>query len=797
MYEMTEQSIDLRWSAQLSLAPQSPGSNALPGDKILLPASALEQLLAAATTIVADPEPSGPSTSTFDPFNPYSYDAERQARALQSQGRQQQQLPHPLTFRLVNPQNGHVIHAGIREFSAAEGQVVLSSFLRHSLGLEDALVADHGTGHASFDDGDETMTNGHHVDPTLPRITVHAKQLSKGTYVRLRPLEAGYDPEDWKSLLEQHLRTNFTTLTNGEILTIPGGRGAGGKRPDFRFLIDKLAPEGDGICVVDTDVEVDIEALNEEQARETLRRKLAKSNRTPLGAEGSSSGGTLILWEGQQGQILENEYADYQITTWDRAKGVDIELGGVNDDEEVDLFVSPFAARQRAKPREGEHVFGDFSSTHPKRIRLEPTNVALQEAEALWISVHGYPLQEKDVSEAAPKPARKYYIRATPVELDETNGTSNDDDEPPGPDDIRCQNCHQWVPARTMLLHENFCLRNNVLCPQCSNVFQKSSPEWKNHWHCPHDKTYGNTPSSHTKHDQVEHTPEDCPGCSYQAPSLSVLAHHRTAVCPAKLILCRFCHLIVPQEGEGDETSAEILLSDLTPHERADGARTTECHLCGRPVRLRDMDTHLRHHSYDRRSRPTPRICRNVNCGRTLGGAGKRGVIGTTNNSNELGLCGICYGPLYVAMYDPDGKALRRRVERRYLTQLRSGCGHDWCRNSYCRVGRAHLGKSKGEALSIKEAEPLVRPVLQKLSDKRGALHFCVDEASQQRRILAEMLAGEAGTAAESHASKKTPGEGYRLEWCVAGLEAEGGDLTLAGEWLASWAPSRAEAQAA
>jgi hypothetical protein len=36
----------------------------------------------------------------------------------------------------------------------------------------------------------------------------------------------------------------------------------------FKFLVDKLEPEGNGICVVDNDVEVDIEALSTRNRRE-------------------------------------------------------------------------------------------------------------------------------------------------------------------------------------------------------------------------------------------------------------------------------------------------------------------------------------------------------------------------------------------------------------------------------------------------------------------------------------------------------------------------------------------------
>ncbi|KAI9872437.1 MAG: hypothetical protein M1823_008170, partial [Watsoniomyces obsoletus] len=92
------------------------------------------------------------------------------------------------------------------------------------------------------------MTNT--VETKTEAVTIHAKQLPKGTYVRLRPLEAGYDPEDWKALLERHLRDNFTTLTLNEVLDVSASR-----HEHFRFLVDKLEPEVDGICVVDTDLE--------------------------------------------------------------------------------------------------------------------------------------------------------------------------------------------------------------------------------------------------------------------------------------------------------------------------------------------------------------------------------------------------------------------------------------------------------------------------------------------------------------------------------------------------------------
>lgn len=776
---------ELTWSAQFNVAHSS-RSTKLPSDKILLPPSALEQLLAAAPIITVDSNLR--HITAFDPYNPYTFAAERQARS-QFQDRHQQ-LPHPLTFRLVNPNNDRVVYAGIREFSAEEGEIVLSGFLREALGLESKSTESSANGSPARDtdmvDGVEQLeVNGDSI-----QITVHAKQLPKGTFVKLRPLEAGYDPEDWKSLLEEHMRSNFTTLTNGEVLVVHGGRAANGKREEFRFLVDGLKPEGDGICVVDTDLEVDIEALNEEQARETLKQIMAKRRKAPGTSEGSSSGGQIDIFKAQEGQVLDGEYVDYELSSWDRAQGLEISLTAADELDELDLFVSPYSPRQRVRPREDEHVFADISSKYPKRIRLQPTNIELEDAEAMYISVRAYPSTED-----SPTSTPKQYKLSVSV-YDPSSSPSDDvngiDTAQHGSDEVECKNCHQWVPKSSLFLHENFCLRNNILCPQgCGQVFQKRSEAFQNHWHCPHDTFTGNTPTSHEKHDALYHTAQTCPSCDMRFPSIPTLAAHRVTECPGKLILCRFCHLQVPQEGDPTEPpNPELLLSGLTPHELADGGRTTECHLCSKIVRFRDMDTHLRHHDLERLSRPAPRLCRNINCGRTQDGANTQGDTraGTRKGQgpgNDIGLCSVCFGPLYVSLHDPEGKALRRRIERRYLSQLLSGCGKSWCANPYCRSGRKNAS-GEDKAVPTKEAIPLVKPFLEGM-DGRGfttPLHFCVDEASQRRRKVAEMMGAEVGIEGKG---------GYAVEWCVAALEAEGGDLEKGRAWLKGWAPQRSE----
>ena len=733
----------LRWSGKFALLPPSSAPN-LGGDKIILPPSALEQLLAASPS---QPQ-NGATFTSYDPLNTYA--SSNGSSAIRDNV---QQLPNPLTFKVVNPQNGSFVYAGIREFSAPDDRIGMSSFLSDALNIKETALEEDGL-----------------------LLTVHAHQIPKGTYVRLRPLEAGYNPDDWKPLLERQLRENYTTLTRDAVLSVKGVRGE-----TYNFLADKLAPEGDGICIIDTDLEVDIEALNEEQARETLRQIFGETKPAQghtQATQGSSPGGELDIWKSTQGQVVPGEYIDYILPSWDRSQTLEISISDIDDPDALDLFVSPKSTRQRSKPRDAAHVFGDFSPAQDgvKAISIAPTNIELDGAESILVSVHANAYHDDNGARAPVS----FTIRAKALTSDDPGlQRLPAQDEPHGADDEQCPNCLQWVPKRSMVLHENFCKRNNVVCPECKSVFKRGSPEWELHWHCAHDGAHGNSSASKAKHNDIFHGSWACPACEFSTNSLPDLARHQTSVCPGKIILCQFCHLEVPQEGDPINPSPEVMLSGMTAHELADGARTTECHLCDKIIRLRDMETHLKHHELDKVNRPKPEICRNVNCGRTLHGVGPKGQLGTGTSKgqgpgNDLGLCSTCFGPLYVSMHDPEGKALRRRIERRYLGQLMTGCGKSHCANEWCKTGRANTGlEPKGS--TAQAALPLVKPLLALASNKDEAVYyFCVDEASQVRRTLAEVVAAE---------------KVWDLEWCIAAAEAVKGNPDKMREWLQAWAP--------
>ena len=498
----------------------------------------------------------------------------------------------------------------------------------------------------------------------------------------------------------------------------------------------------------------------------------------------SSMGGVIKLEHEVHGHVLPGEYVDYAVEERDKSEDVRIEVENLSEGVDIDLFVSPFGPTSRSRPRQDSYVLADLSSESTKQIDVSNSALDLTNAEKLWVSVKGYaPAEDGEAKQTS----IKYILRVSLTGIGPlVSSTEEADGDSMTVDDERCDNCHQAVPKATMFLHRNFCLRNNVLCPKCDLVFQKSSSEWKNHWHCPIDPCSGTNIYSKTKHDLLYHTSASCSSCSYEASNTPTLAHHRTTTCPDKLILCQFCHLEVRQQGPEDPSSnsAEVVLSGLTPHEWTDGGRTTECHICERILRLRDIPTHMKHHDLQRHDRPKPTLCHNANCARPIDVVTKSGEVREQPSKNELGLCEACFGPLYVSTHDPDGKALKRRVERRYRTQLIFGCGHPWCYNEACKDGRVHLGLAEeGQGPTAAEVKGMIAPMLEDISGGKKTVHFCTDEETARVRNLAEVLVKEGAFHPE----------GYVLEWCLAALAVEQGSVNKAEAWLKNFAPTRAE----
>ena len=794
-------------------------SKHLAGDKVCLPQETLEALLssvsaartaaAAAAIATSNSRDSGESWAGW------------REKAGPIEGDEEALLPHPITFRLYNSQNNRYTHAVPREFSAGEDEVVISPFLAEVLGLADSTPDPSSSSPAplpppslsSSSSSPPSSSNPPNAISKVPKLTVMFTPLPKGSYVRLRPLEAGYDEQDWKSLLERELRVGYSTLTLGEVLTVSG---------KYRFLIDKFLPEdAEAVTVVDTDMELEMQPLSEEQARETLRRRLEKDAKKGKGLGGKTIGGRITVGETLTGTVKSGEYIDFKLGTWNRAKGVAVELvvgEGAGGDEEVggqvDLLVSTSRYRGvggEAVARETEFLWGELGSDSTKKIVIGKGNVELlplsdeqmegsgegaEGVEYLSIAVHGYCPSDSDSNTTE---ETLFHLHVS-QEHDDLNVPTSDTTPQIGPDAKLCTNCLQAIPLRTYSLHIAFCHRNNILCPyipSCGAIFRRGTDIHAKHWHCTsHDcRALGNDGHGGlTKHITLFHTPRTCRpmtstsiSCDYEAPSTPSLAHHRTTTCPARFTLCRFCHLFVPQEGFSDmreqERYTQHLLTGLTSHELTCGSRTTDCDICGRPIKLVDIRAHNRHHDLERLSRPKPVICANINCSKTVSPSFSSS---SSSSMNELGLCAICFGQFHApGIYDPTGSHLRRRVERKLLTQGVTGCSRPSCANTWCKTGRSNLGLPPFEGGMARIKADVVSPLLDSWTvggdaaarTQRQAqtlrLRLCVDAQTQKMRALAEAVCA---------------GEGFEIEWGIRAVEETGGKGEEAvRKWLGRW----------
>jgi len=98
----------------------------------------------------------------------------------------------PLTLQFTNPRTGTKVFGGVLEFSSPTGVVGLSPYLVKALSLD--------------------------LDDT---VTVRLVNLPKGSFAKLQPLQADYlDIPDFRAALESLMRSNFTTLTQGEIISL-------------------------------------------------------------------------------------------------------------------------------------------------------------------------------------------------------------------------------------------------------------------------------------------------------------------------------------------------------------------------------------------------------------------------------------------------------------------------------------------------------------------------------------------------------------------------------------------------
>ena len=204
----------------------------------------------------------------------------------------------------------------------------------------------------------------------------------------------------------------------------------------------------------------------------------------------------------------------------------------------IDLVVSSSERR----PTLENHEWASLTSESHRQLILAPATTT--KPTTYYIGIHGYSDNTTNVSWTT-------ISATTTTEQEENEDTemAEQEQEANQPGYTQCENCKAWIPERTKMLHEGFCLRNNIICSHkgCGRVFKKASQEYEQHWHCPQQEFCGFVGTAHDqpKHEAYVHTPKTCICDGFTADSYEALAKHRRTTCPEKLITCRYCHVSI------------------------------------------------------------------------------------------------------------------------------------------------------------------------------------------------------------------------------------------------------------
>ncbi|CAD8170426.1 unnamed protein product [Paramecium pentaurelia] len=119
---------------------------------------------------------------------------------------------------------------------------------------------------------------------------------------------------------------------------------------------------------------------------------------------------------------------------------------------------------------------------------------------------------------------------------------------------IPCSNCKQPIAESKHMLHETYCLRNNIKCLKCGVFYDKNDPE---------------------SHEEEYHKKEKCQYCLLEFEDLK---KHK---CYKKPKQCMHCDLSFPAD-------------QLFQHENQCGSRTEKCDICNSYIIMREYSSHVK-----------------------------------------------------------------------------------------------------------------------------------------------------------------------------------------------------------
>ncbi|KAG0489349.1 hypothetical protein HPP92_008160 [Vanilla planifolia] len=422
-------------------------------------------------------------------------------------------------------------HSGVMEFTAIEGSVELPLHVWNNLFSDEIL--------------------------DVPLVEVRYVSLPKGSYAKLKPKGAGFsDIPNHKAVLETSL-CKHSTLSQGEVITVNHGI------LSYKLRVLELKPAR-SVSVLETDIEVDIE--ESDSALDDIENQYVLI--------------PLALGKADSGLVEEGKFSYYKFFINEEicvmvASGhanIEVRLEIDNSDADIDIYVSrhPLLFPNQHRHEWSSHEMGS------KTLILSPKDKNMV-AGTYSIGVFGFKGQARFHISAFLKDNNINKVGQSFTSLGQADT-----------DSVECQNCRHQISSRSILLHEAYCIRHNVVCQidGCGVVLRKE--EASDHVHCGKCAKAFRTEELE-KHMKVFHQPTNC-GCGVILEK-EEMVHHQSTSCPLRLIACRFCGDMV--HAGSAPVDARDRLRGLSEHESICGSRTAPCDSCGRAVMLKEMDIHV------------------------------------------------------------------------------------------------------------------------------------------------------------------------------------------------------------
>lgn len=574
------------------------------------------------------------------------------------------------------------VYAGIRQFTAPKDCIILSAAIAQRL------------------------------PPGAQSVKVERAQLPRGSFAAFQlcspPSELSQTQiPDLRSLLESHLRKNYVTLCRGQRLKIPLLL----NRDDSHLLFDVVklcagdggSNEVDAVHLIDTDLSVDIIQTSEPQlSAATLTPMASTSSHGPEGQEEEFSVNSppsfaelAINGWNRSAQLRPGQMAQYarmqipqETATLPGSGNLIVELYSAGID--LDIFASTLTSRPDLLDCEWFAVDDEDDASVDDGQRLKRLSIKLGQLCAADRKHPDNALVTAGLLYLTISRVRGEVVLQSPIGYEMRISLKDGDAKPPplvetlAESAEECNNCFARVPRSALPTHSAFCRRNNWACPRCRKVMK--IVDRSKHWHCNQcdhvsltrqlyylilfifEIKAGESVEAKEKHERYWHSLYTCP-CSDIQLHLKDMQEHRRSECPARLILCRYCHTINPAGPLSTAAKDRLLAgSPLTQHESECGNRTISCRQCGKSVLIKDVSVHMRLIHRNQSGQSSRRqlgktLCSNQVCSRW-----------SAVPPNDMQLCPSCYGPFYSGTIDPTGDRRLQRLINKYFLQLRTGC---------------------------------------------------------------------------------------------------------------------------